>query len=152
MTADPRSGINEDGTFVPAFEGQRPPFEKGNTLQETHGVGIEARVVPLARNHRRRVLRQIGLRASEVDPIGRAHLDAFTRSHSKIELIDRWVEEHGLIRADGSLQPCMSLYVSLTNSARSSLKALEAHLRARGGDPVARLDGYIRENYGVDDG
>jgi hypothetical protein len=38
---DPRSGVQEDGSWVPSFEGQRPPFEPGNTLTVGHGRPAE---------------------------------------------------------------------------------------------------------------
>ena len=33
-----RSGLDENGKWTPAFEGQRPPFEKGNKLQTRHDL------------------------------------------------------------------------------------------------------------------
>ena len=33
-----RSGVDEHGTWTPAFAGQRPPFEKGNKLQSRHDL------------------------------------------------------------------------------------------------------------------
>jgi hypothetical protein len=105
-------------------------FQPGNAAGLRHGATSEHRIRPLARNHRRRVLRQIGLRASEVDPIGRAHLELLCRATSKIELLDRYVDEHGLVRPDGTLQPCMRVYPTLLNTARASLNALARHLRS----------------------
>lgn len=32
------SGIGPDGTWTPAYEGQRPPFEAGNTVNTDHGT------------------------------------------------------------------------------------------------------------------
>jgi hypothetical protein len=34
---DPRSGLDEEGRFTPAFPGQRPPFEPGHELSVRHG-------------------------------------------------------------------------------------------------------------------
>jgi hypothetical protein len=113
-------------------------FQPGNTFAVKSGVTSERQIRPVARNHRRRVLRQIGLRASEVDPVGRAHLELLCRATSKIELLDRYVDEHGLVRPDGTLQPCMRIYPTLLNTARASLKALERHLRQR--KPDERFD------------
>jgi hypothetical protein len=113
-----------------------------------HGGTSERKIRPLARNHRRRLLRQIGLRAADVDPIGRAYLDAFVRLAAKVELIDRYVAEHGLLREDGEPQACMRLYVSLHNSARLALQRLELHLRATGRDPVEQLGSYLATTYG----
>lgn len=121
----------------------RPPAGPGNVLALRHGATSERQVRPLARNHRRRVLRQIGLSPRDLDAIGRAHLEHYCRTTAKIVLIDRWIDEHGLIRDDGSLQPCMRLYVSLTNSARATLARLEQHLRSRDVDPADRLSDYL---------
>ena len=126
----------------------RAQVEQRREARTLHGATSEAQVRPLARNHRRRILRQIGLRASEVDPIGRAYLDAFVRLAAKVELIDLYVAEHGLLRDDGEPQPCMRLYVSLHNSARLALQRLELHLRATGRDPVEQLGAYLSANYG----
>jgi hypothetical protein len=109
-------------------------FADGNLAALKHGATSERQIRPLARNHRRRVLRQIGLSPRDLDAIGRAHLEHYCRTTAKIVLIDRWLDEHGLIRDDGSLQPCMRLYVSLTNSARATLARLEEHLRKREAD------------------
>ena len=104
-------------------------FPPGHTLSLKHGATSERQIRPLARAHRRRVLRQMRLRAGDVDPIGRAHLDAYVRLQAKVDLIDRYVEEHGMILPDGEPQPVMRLYVSLQNSARLALQRLEQHLR-----------------------
>jgi hypothetical protein len=38
MTPDPASGVAEDGTWTPAFEGQRPPWQRGNLAALKHGA------------------------------------------------------------------------------------------------------------------
>jgi hypothetical protein len=70
----------------------------------------------------------------------------------QVELIDNYVAEHGMIRADGEPQPCMRLYVSLQNSARLALQRLEAHLGASARNPVDALNDYLVEAYGDRDG
>jgi hypothetical protein len=77
------------------------------------------------------VLRQLRLRSRDLDPVGRGYLDAYVRLWAKLDLIDGYVAEHGVIREDGEPQPVMSLYVSLHNSARLALQRLEAHLVRR---------------------
>ncbi len=104
-------------------------FEAGNLVALRSGATSERQIRPVARAHRRRFLRQTGLRASDLDPIGRAHLELCVRSTAKLALIDAYIDEHGLIREDGSLQPCVRIYPTLLNSARSSLRALSEHLR-----------------------
>ena len=119
------------------------PTERGNVLALKHGASSEAQIRPVARNHKRRVLRQIGLRAADLDPLGRGYLDTYVRVQAKIEAIDAYVADHGLIRADGEPQPVMRLYVSLCNSARLALSRLEAHVQARTTDPVADVQRWL---------
>jgi hypothetical protein len=42
------SGVQPDGTWVPAFASQRPPFTPGHEVSVTTGVSSERRIVPLA--------------------------------------------------------------------------------------------------------
>ena len=116
-------------------------FEAGNAAALHHGARSERQIRPRAATHRRRVLRQLRLRASEVDPIGRGYLDAYCRLRSKIDLLDLYLEEHGLLLPSGEPQPCLKLYASLHNSARLALGRLEDHLRQHGVEPsmVAQL-------------
>lgn len=133
------SGIQEDGRWLPAFPGQRRP------LETTHGAHSENRIRPIARSHRRRVLRQLQLSPRDLDAIGRGHLDLYVRLVSKVDLIDRYIAEHGLLRSDGEPQPALRLYVSLANSARLALVRLEAHMdNTRRKSP---LDDYLDANY-----
>lgn len=122
------------------------PVSEGNQLAVTHGATSERHVRPLARNHRRRLLRQIGLRGSDLDGLGRAYLDNYCRAAAKIELIDRYLADRGLLDGDGNVPGCMKLYVSLLNSCRLALSKLEDHLRHRGDEPsiVAVLQGNAR--------
>jgi hypothetical protein len=123
-------------------------FPKGHTLSVVHGAASERYVRPLAKNHRRRVLRALGLRAGELDPIGRAYLTHYSRDIAKIDLLDRYYDQHGLLLPDGRPQKSTSLYVQLSNSARQHLAKLEQHLRQTGHDPVEALNAYVRETYG----
>jgi hypothetical protein len=106
----------------------------------THGATSERQIRPLAANHRRRVLRQLGLSASDLDPVARGYLTLYTKCSAKIDLCDQWIDEHGLLAESGEMQPLMKSYVSLVNSARLSLSRLEEHLRERGAaDPLDAL-------------
>ena len=113
------SGLDEQGRWTPTFPRQRPPFAEGNTAALTHGATSETRIRPVARNHRRRVLRQLGLRAGELDPLARGYLDLYSRTVAKVELLDAHFAEHGLLKADGEPQGGNEvLRRSLVNSAR----------------------------------
>jgi hypothetical protein len=131
--------------WVPEFEGQRPPFAPGNKLAVRHGAHSEPVVRREARTHKRRLLRQIGLRLSDLDGVGQGYLDVWARSASKVALFDRYMDEHGLVQENGQPWGFMALYVSLLNASRLSLTRLEAHLQTRRG-PSA-LERHLAEHY-----
>jgi hypothetical protein len=106
-------------------------FQDGNEWAVRHGATSERQIRPLARNHRRRFLRQIGLRASDLDPVGRALLEHYVRLTAKVVLIDRYLDEAGLLDEAGTPRPCADLYVRLHRAALAALGKLEAHLEAR---------------------
>jgi hypothetical protein len=108
-----------------------PPFEPGNEAALRHGATSERHIRPLARNHRRRLLRQIGLRAVDLDPVGRALLEHYVRLTAKVVLIDGYLDEAGLLDEHGQPRPCADLYVRLHRAALAALARLEAHLEAR---------------------
>jgi hypothetical protein len=107
-----------------------------------HALTTDDQIRPAARNQKRRLLRQIGTRASDLDPVAKGYVNLLARVLAKIDVADDYVERHGMLRADGEPQPVMKLYVSLVNSARLTMARLEDHLRAHGDDPdggIARL-------------
>ena len=73
------------------------PAERAQRAQAAlrHGAHAEAKVAPVARAQKRRFLRQSGLKASQLDGLGRAYLDNYARAQAKVELMDGWVERHG---------------------------------------------------------
>lgn len=115
-----------------------------------HGVASETRIRPVARNHRRRVLRQLRLSPRDLDPLSAGYLDLYCRLMSKIELADRYLSEHVLLKADGEPQPVLRVYSTWVNSARLSLARLESHLGARAKSPHVVLTAYLDQAYGDD--
>lgn len=95
----------------------------------THGSTSERKIKPLARAKKRNWLRHMGLRAGDLTAQQRGYLELYVRAAAKTELIDRYIDEHGLFRPDGELVGGMKAYVSLLNSARLSLRQLEDSLR-----------------------
>ena len=61
-----------------------------------------------------------------------ARLNAWARLEAKLAIVDRHVNEHGLIRTDGELEPLMRFYISIENSARLALTKLEDSLHTQG--------------------
>jgi hypothetical protein len=128
---------------VAGGSGNLRPIRPGERLALKHGATSERQIRPLARNHRRRLLRQIGTSARDLDPLGRGYLDQYARLMAKVELIDAYVDERGLLNAKGEPVPAMRLYVSLMNSARLALARLEGHLRILDRDPLVELTAYL---------
>lgn len=81
-----------------------------------------------AGNHKRRLLRQLGTRESALSPSARGYLALLARLLAKLDSVDAYLDEVGLIRADGEPQPVLKLYVSLANSTRLAMQRLEQHL------------------------
>lgn len=120
-----------------------PPFEPGNEAALKHGARSDKRVSPRAATHKRRVLRQIGLRASDLDGIALGYLDGFSRAQAKIELLDAYADEHGFIDRRGKPRGFVAVYVSLLNTARLALSKLDEHLKKRDDPRVPSLEQYL---------
>ena len=120
---------------------------------ETHGVYAAARVERVARAQRRRFLARSRITVADLNGVQLAYLSSWAACAAKCELIDRYCQEHGLIRDDGTPQPVLAVYMTLQNSARCAMQRLEASLRAdqRGGEPsmVAVLQGHARRVNGT---
>jgi hypothetical protein len=107
----------------------------GNVLALKHGARSERTVKQAATVQKRRLLRQIGLRAGDLDGLGLAYVDTWARAQSKVELYDEWAGEHGFLNERGESPPWIREYFAALNSARLALAKLEDHLRQRGGSP-----------------
>jgi len=99
-------------------------------------------------------LRQIGVRAADLDAVGKAYLNLYVRLVAKLDLLDRHFAEVGLLKANGDPQAAVRFYVSLANSTRLALARLEEHLRTQmqlGPDPleaIAAEGRRVRELHG----
>jgi hypothetical protein len=114
---------------------------EGNQNAVTHGASAESRIRPAARSQKRRLLRQIGLAASDLDGIGRALLDNWARAQAKVELCDRYFAERGFLDEGGEPVPATKVYFVAVNSARLALVRLQEHLKARHTSPLPALEG-----------
>lgn len=119
------------------------PAEPGNQLAVTHGATSPVQIGREAANQKRRILRQIGLRKSDLDALGRALLANWSRAAAALQLMDAFAAEHGWLDDDGNPRGFAKLYVSMLNSERLALGKLEGHLRARTTDPEADLRAWI---------
>ena len=124
------------------------PGAPGNLNALQHGAYSETRIRPIARRRKRTFLARAGLRASDLSAVTLARLNAWSRLEAKCELVDRHVNEHGLIREDGQLAPVMAAYISIENSARLALTKLEEALRAERGRREETLGEYLERVHG----
>ncbi len=66
--------------------------------------------------------------------------------------MDAYAAEHGWLTPSGQPRGFAKFYVSLLNSERLALRALEGHLRERQRDPSRELTDYLEANYTVVNG
>ncbi len=101
-----------------------PNARPGNRNALRHGGYSPTQIKSRARAHRRRFLRQIGLRASDLDAIAGGYLDGWARSLAKVDLFDSDEGRNGELRE----------YFAALNAARLWLGKLEQRLGAVGLD------------------
>jgi hypothetical protein len=110
------SGVQEDGTWQPEFEGQRPPFEPANSLGVRHGAHSERQIVRRATVEKRRLLRQIGLRQADLGSVGQALLLNWAQSAGALHLLDEYAQREGWLDEEGNPLGFATLYVRLLNA------------------------------------
>lgn len=93
------SGIGPDG-WVPAFDGQRPPFQPGHELSILHGATSPRKVDPLARELVEQVLADE--QAAHVRaPVYRYALWAWARAEAQCQLLTEFLARRGEEAGDG---------------------------------------------------
>ncbi len=107
----------------------RPPFEPGHTLSTRHGAYSSRVVEPVAA----RLVAELEASAPEwIETVDRAAVDAWARAESQVEVVDRWLTEHGgPVDDKGKVRPAADLLVRLER------RAADARTRL-GLDPLAR--------------
>lgn len=109
-----------------------PPFEKGNTAAGKHLAHSEPTVRRVATVQKRRLLRQIGLRQTDLDRLGAAYLDGWARAQAKVELMDAYADERGgWLDGEGNPPAFAGFYFRALDSARRSLDKLSDYLKER---------------------
>jgi len=114
----------------------------------THGATRERQIVRRATVEKRRLLRQIGLRQDDLESIGRALLQNWARAAAALHLMDDYAEREGWLDAGGTPRPFTRLYVTILNSERLALRALEDHLRSEKHDGLSELHDYLASSDG----
>jgi hypothetical protein len=104
------------------------------------GAHSPGQIKAKARAHRRRFLRQIGLRAGDMDAVALAYLDGWATARAKVDMYDTYDGLHGSRE-----------YIACHNSARLSMVRLEARLKETGldrGRGQESLADYLDRRYG----
>lgn len=90
-----------EGTWVPEFEGQRPPFEPGNELATTvHGAYSPRKVDPLAQELVDQVISSPATQYLQA-PQWRPALWAWAKAEAQVQLLDEYLAEKGEASGDG---------------------------------------------------
>ncbi len=119
------------------------PAPRANTNAVTHAATSPRLIGRAAANQKRRLLRQNGLRKSDLDALGRALLTNWSRAAAALALMDAYASEHGWLDEKGEPRGFARLYVSMLNAERLAIGKLETHLRARSTDPQVALTTWI---------
>lgn len=89
-----------EGTWVPAFPTQRPPFAPGHELSLKHGIYSPRTVDPRAAELVEGVLAdpELGYLAQ---PRFRAAVWSWARAETRVQLLEGWLSDHDSIGVDG---------------------------------------------------
>ena len=93
-------------------------------------VTKQSEIAPLARRHRRRVLRQLRISPRKLDGPGRGYLQLVARTMAKLDQLDAYFADHPFVREDGTVPPAAMLYPTLVNTSARVLNQLETHVAA----------------------
>ena len=107
--------------WVPAFPGQRPPFQKGHTLTLKHGAHSPRNIDP-RRDEIVASLREVmpHLNNEGYTP----QLMRYGKTLAQLERLDEWLDDHGLIGKGGSVKPATKLRLDLDKLALGQATAL----------------------------
>jgi hypothetical protein len=146
------SGVGPDGKWVPAFEGQRPPFPRGHDLSLKHGA-YGVRLAPRAEELAAGIRELVPARSDSDEPTIRLLAMVLAR----IEAAHVWMGEQdlGIFRnAAGEIQPVLRALSTWENTAARLLDRLgmTPTSRAALGLDLSRtgeaLRAHLEERYG----
>ncbi|SDN51283.1 hypothetical protein SAMN05660199_00168 [Klenkia soli] len=134
--------MTAEGTWVPAFPGQRPPFEPGHTLSMQHGAWSPRRVEPLAAEMVAVV--EDDPTVTWLRPVDRPALWAWARAEAQVQLLTEYLAKAAEETGDG----VGDLDADRVQSAYLLLHRAEA--RATTGRTRLGLDALSRARLGRD--
>jgi hypothetical protein len=123
---DPRSGVDEQGEWTPAFPGQRPPFPVKHGVFSKLRIGQRAE--ELAADYRERLDARLGPATCELDE---PMIQLLAVAMAQVEAASTHLLEHGLVTVDGGPSPLLKHIGTMLNTAARIADRL-------GMDPPAR--------------
>jgi len=93
-------------TCRPGHSPRHPDFTEGNTVAERHGAHSERRWRPMAEQL---VVEALSEAPWLTRPAFRRALVAWATAEAKAELVDVWLDEHGLLTSEGVPHPANAL-------------------------------------------
>lgn len=93
------TAAGSEGGWAPEFEGQRPPFESGNTRAVVHGARSERHVGPLAARIAQELLEDADTPGHLREPLFAASVQAWARAEAVCRLLWAWLEERDVMAA-----------------------------------------------------
>lgn len=147
---DPRSGVDEEGRWSPAFEGQRRPFEPGD--ERVAGPGNE-RAVTHGAYSKRRLLEAVeaeyeALRAALVpwEPAFELPVRQLAEIRARTTLAYRWLDEHDIVDDAAAVRPILRELPAWERRATDLFRELALTVRSRVEldlDRIARERGLV---------
>jgi hypothetical protein len=123
-------------------------FQPRNVAAAKHLATSKRQIGHRAVVEKRKLLRQIGLRQSDLESVGQALLLNWSRAAAALHQMDDYAAREGWLDRDGQPRGFARLYVSMLNAERLALKALADHLRAR--DPgLSGVEALILEGRAI---
>jgi hypothetical protein len=112
-----------------------------------HGARAEVALAPSMRAVKREIVKRFGLRLKDLDASGRAVVHLLARAETKLQAIDRWLEQNPVVSADGQPAACLPIYATLLNTAARLHAQLLAVIEAQG-RADSELRRHLLEHYG----
>lgn len=115
-----------------------------------HGARSQLTVRRRAGYCKQSLLMPLGLRQRDLTPAGRYWLDQWAMVEAQTRLFDDWMNERGLIDADGQPPGFSRTYYAARNSASRARSKLEPYLveaAERMAPAVSALDRHLESRY-----
>ena len=130
MAGRPKSRARREGKApLPARSSwQRPALQEGHELSMRHGAYSERKVSPVAERFAETALEQVDYLR---DPSYSPALWAWARTEARIEILETWLDENGMILDDGSVAGAANLLARFEAQAAKQRERL-------GMDPLSR--------------